>query len=302
MSMTIGAIDAIIASAVSGNVSYIALKELSGQLFSSSLSDNTGTRLLGENKYRSIDIYEVLKALNLDRTDTKIMILRLLRRWDLIEILYLLDKNQLINGLQFFDKRKLLRLMTSLPKSLLIKMLRHVFSIDEIISKMPTSELFNILRSDKLPNRELIKGFYYMDMKYLLLLISKITGQEVSGLRHHEIMDILFKTKKRQIIEGMKFLPFKALTPMVTLLVKQNPELLEEMSMGFMFRLFESMSKGTLISTFAVVPKDIIIERFLSQLPDQFLLLTAAQIDPNTLEKYLISKHSGILQKLGQDL
>lgn len=298
--MRVEGIDSIIASAVAGQINYIELRGLANRISSSSLRDTKGSRYLQEAQFRDIEIYEVIKALHLQRMDTKIMILSLLRRWDLIELLYMMDKDQLINGLRFFDKRKILRLMTALPKKLLIKMLRHLFSIDELVGKMPTQELFNILRSEKLPNRELMKGFQYMDMRFLHLLIYKITGQEVSGLRQDEIMDILFKTRKHLIIEGLKFLPFKALTPFVTRLVKNNPELLEDMSMQFMFKLFEHMSKPTLLQSFQVLPEDVIIERFLSQLPDQFLVLTVAQIDPSILQGYLLSKHSDLLQSLGE--
>lgn len=298
--MRVEAIDFTMANAMASQIHYLDLKKLTPRISSSSLNKNdTGVRLLEENHYRGIDLYEVIQALHLNRADTRFMILNLLKRSDLMEILYLLDKGMLINGLRFFDKRKLLALMMRLPKRMLIRMLRHLFSIEELIGKMPTSELFNILRSDRLPNRELIKAFYKMDMRFLLLLMSKIFDQDMSGLKHAEILDILFKLKKHQIIEGLKFLPFRALIPMVTSLVKSQPDLLENMSLAFIGKLFSNMSKATMLESFEVLPNDIIIEQFLSQLPDKFLVLVAAQIDPSVFEDYLLSRQSNLLAILG---
>lgn len=281
-------------------LTYLELKGLGHKVHASSIQKNKGSRFLRDNHFRGIDIYEVVKMLNLGRTDSRLMILSMLRRSDLIRILYLLDKQKLLNGLRFFDKLQLMKLMTRLPKRMLIKMLRHVFTIEQLAEKMNTAELFNILRADKVDNYALVKAFQKMDMVFLLQLMSKLMDQDMSHLTHSEIMDILFKTKKRQILEALKLMSFKALNPMIGRLIKEDPELLMKMSDVFIFKLFSKMSKPTLIETFNVLPNDVLISQFLSQLPDKFLILVAAQLDTKQLEEYLISNHPDLLLALGE--
>ncbi len=283
-------------------LTYLELKGLGQKIHVSSLQKNKGSRFLRDNQFRGIDIYEVIKMLNLNRTDSRLMVLSLLKRSDLIHILYLLDKQKLINGLRFFDKLMLLKLMTRLPKRDLIKMLRRVFSIEGLSEKMNTAELLNILRSDKVDNYLLVKAFHDMEMHFLLQLMAKLMNQDMSHLSHPEMMDILFKTHKRQILEALKLMSFRALTPLVGRLMKAEPELLMNMSNEFIFKLFSKMSKPTLLDTFNVLPKEIIIENFLSLLPDKFLILVAAQIDTSQLQDYLISNHPNLLVSLGTDM
>jgi hypothetical protein len=92
-------------------------------------------------------------------------------------------------------------------------------------------------------------------------------------------------------------MPFKALQHIVTGLVKKDPELLMGMSEAFIFKLLSRTTKPALIEGALVLPPEILI-KFLLQLPDQFLMIAAAQIDDTTFEEYLIAKHPEIVQML----
>lgn len=298
--MRIEGIEYNVASAMANQASYIELMGLEGKVSTSSIDNNKGSRYLQENNWRGLDLYEVTKHLQI--AQNKLMILKLLKRHELFQILMLLDKDKLINGLRFFSKERLMRLMMLLPKQVLIKMLLHLFPMDYLIQKMPTQELFAILRSGKLDVRELVKGFQMMDPKFLRIILGKITGRNVDHLSMREMLDIFMKLKKRMILDGMKFLPFDALQPFVLGFTKQDPRLLENMSLAFIFKLFEKMAKPTMLDAFRVLPESMIL-KFLAQLPDKFLIMVAAQIDNSTLEKYLIAEQPNLLAMLaGADL
>src|SRR5690606_30271227 len=138
----------------------------------------------------------------------------LLQRADWIELLYLMPKELLVNALRLFSKAKLLRLIMMLPKQFLIKMLLRIFTLEDLIKKMPTNELMRILRSHKLNNRELVKGLQKMEPKFILLLLQRIYGNyDYSHLKQYEIMRIFMHTRKERLMEAFKTLPFEALTP-----------------------------------------------------------------------------------------
>ncbi len=256
-----------------------------------------GRRLVKTRSGRTIDLYEVARMLNVSRN--KIFILRLLKRSDLIALLHLLPKNLLVNALRLFSKQKLLRLLMMLPKLLLLKMLLHIMSIEVLISKMPSRELFAILRANKLTNRVLLQGFRVMDPQFLFTLMTKMLGfHDFSQMKFADIMQVFMDQKKETILEAMKSLPFKALIPFVTLFAKQDPKLLQNVSGEFIFKMFDKMSKPTILQACMALPDEVLI-KFLGQLPDPMLLLAVAQIDDNTLEKYLLSQQSGLLAALG---
>ena len=254
------------------------------------------TRSARSQRGGSIDLHEVAKMLNVGAN--KMLILRLLKRSDLMALLYLMPKSQLVNALRLFSKSKLMRLLTMLPKKYLIKMLLNIFSIEELIKKMPTRELFNIMRSQKLTNRKMMQGFQQMDPQFIMQIFGKLFGnQDFGNMKFREMMQVFMQTDKSKLMEAMKSLPFKALQPLVTTFAKEDPQLLENLSGEFIFKLFDKMSKPTLLQGCMALPPEIII-KFLGQLPDPLLVLAVSQIDDHTLENYLISSQPQLLAML----
>lgn len=296
--MRVDAIGVESAVQLAAQISYAELKGINGNVAPDALGDNSGVRYLRENNYRGVDLYEVTKALQLSGKNNKILLLQLLERGSLLEIISLLDKALIINGLRFMSKEKLLRLMMILPKMVLFKMLLQFMDLEMLIKMLPMRELFSILRSNKLTNRLMLQGFYEMNPKFLMQLIGHIMNREAHGLRHSEMMQILFTTKKHLILDGMRELPYKALVPFVTLFVKENPELLENVSRQFLFKMFSQMPKPMMLQALHALPKELLMEVFVSQMADKFLVLIASQIDEKTLSEYLISSQPQLLAML----
>jgi hypothetical protein len=288
-------IDADIAVALATRMTYIEMLGLNGYVNPSSLKDNSGVRALQENQWRDLDLYEIMRFAELGKN--KILLLQMLKRSSLIRILFLLEKDKLLNGLRFFSKEKLLSITTSLPKALQLKMLLHLMPMDQLIQRLPAREIFNILRSKRLTERELVKGFSNLDPKYLQQVLMKITGQPTAHMSQAEMLDSLGKLKKYQILNGMVSLPFKALFLMVSSLAKNDPEILQQISGQFLYKMFDQMSKPTLIEGYRVLPDEMII-RVLALLPDKFLPLIAAQIDDTVLEAYLLSEEPELLMQM----
>lgn len=253
-------------------------------------------RISPSDTLRGIDLHEVLVALQFKRN--KIMVLRLLPRRELIKMLHLLPKNKMLAGLRFFSKEKLLRLMSLLPKAFLIKMLRHVMKLSELIAKLPTSELLAILRSERLSPKAMMGAFKKMDPKFLQFLIQKVTGQSVGDMSVYGMAEILGNLRKHQLMEGFKKLSYKALTPFVYGFVKQSEDLLTQLSDGFLFKQFERMPKSMLIESMRILPPETLL-KFLGQLPTQVLPLVVAQLDDSVLMDYLVSQQPDLVALLG---
>ncbi len=244
----------------------------------------------------SLDLKSLIKLLKIH--SQKLRILRMMRRSNWIELLRLLPKEMLINALRLFSKAKLLKLILHLPKPFLIKMLLRIYKLEDLIKKMPTPELLRIMRNKRLNSRELAKGILALEPKFILMLLQKIYGQhDYSKLKPYDIMRIFMHTPKERIMEAFKTMPFKALQQLVTGFIKKDPVLLMGMSDGFILKLLAPCSKPILMEGCKVLPPEILI-KLLSQLPDQFLMLAAAQVDDKTFEEYLISKHGDLLRKM----
>lgn len=244
----------------------------------------------------NLDLKSLVKLLKV--SSQKLRILRMLRRGNWMELLRLMPREMLVNALRLFNKEKLVRLLMNLPKPLLIKMLLKIYKLHELIKKMPTPELMRILRNKRLNNRELAKGILAMEPKFILMMLQKLYGyHDYSGLKPYDLMRIFMHTPKERLMEAFKTMPFKALQPLVTGFVKKDPELLMSMSEAFIFKLLDRCPKPTILQGCMILPQEILL-KMLVQLPDQFLMLAAAQADDKTFEEYLIAKHGDLLRSM----
>ena len=285
-------------AAMAKHVSYVSMRGMDTKIQKNHLRTDDGTRAVREKGKTADVLAQILKLLRLDVDGNKIAVLRLLDRPELFDIISRLDKSKLLNALRLFPKEKLLRLMMYLPKRMLIKMLLTTMNIDELVKRMPTQEMFRIFRSHKLPTSELVKGFAKLEKKHLVHLFRKLFGQDFSHLTQAEMLRVLGTIKKRQLMQAMKFLPGDALRTMTSFFAKNDPQLLENLSLRFLYKQFAMMDKAQLIGTFSVLPENVIVDRFMTQLPMASLVMAASQIDTNSLQAYLLSEQPGLLQSL----
>lgn len=288
-------IEGDVAAYLAAQTSYTDLTGLTGRVNRKTLKKDTGLRKLEEDGWRSQDLHDILELL--DVSSNKFLLLRMLPRMDLFDILYMLDKEQLLFGLMYLPREQLVQMMMHLPKELILKILLYIIPLKDLIKLMPSTELFNILKSKKLDMKELLRAFKEMPEKYLQQIMAKMTGRNNPHLQKAELLAMFQDFPKRKVLEGMKMLPFKALQPLIQTLVERDPELLLELSHAFLFKVMDMMPKATLADAARVLPDDIIIE-FLDQLPDFFLAMVAEQIDDTAFSQYLMSGQQNLLYYL----
>ena len=276
---------------VSGSVLGLAAISPAGKTLGTGLNPNDALDMAD-----SLDLNDIIKLLDLGRN--KLAVLRLLRRSDWIRLLYLLPKELLVDGLRFFSKEKLLALVMFLPREYLVRMMLFLFSIEELVMKMPTTELMRVLRAPKLDNRALVRGLQNMDPRFLKMLLTQIYGDgDYANMKPYELWRLFMNADKSRLMEAFRTLPFKAITPFVTGFVKEDTELLGLLGDEFIFKLFDEMGKSTLMESCILLPEDLLV-RMLIQLPDKFLVEVAAQIDDNLFADYLINCQADLLRAL----
>lgn len=248
---------------------------------------------------RGLEINQLAEALT--QPNQKLMLLQQFKRSELKSLLYLMDKEILLWGLRFIPKDRFLHLLRFLPKRQIIKLLRAIMPLEEIIQRLPTEEILAIISSERIDHRTLLKGFAQLDPKFVLRLLSKITGKDTSGMQMKEVVNTLFYTPKHQIMEALKDMSIKGLTPFVGYFVQQDPELLMNLSDKFIFRQLEMTTMPHLIEGMRVFPKDMIIQ-FLDYLPTQHLTLVAKDVDDSVLIRFLLEEKPDIFAYLLEEM
>ena len=263
-----------------------------------SLQSTKGMQATRSGRSPILDLREIVKLLHIGAN--KLKVLKLLRRRDWLKILKLLPQKLLVNALRLFSKEKLVRMILHLPRKFALRILLSLYKIDELVKRMPTSQLMRILRSPKMDNRKLAKGIVQMEPRFLQMLMTRIFGgnRDFTKMKQPEIYKMLMQTDRALITESLKTMPFKALQPLVSFYIKQEPELLFFLSEAFVYKLLSKMPKPFLIQACDILPPDILL-RMLNQLPNPMLMMAAAQIDDKSFEEYLIAEHGDLLQMLG---
>jgi hypothetical protein len=147
--------------------------------------------------------------------------------------------------------------------------------------------------------KELVERLMILEPKYLRFLMEKITGQAVGNLSEAEMRPMLQRFKKHRLLDGIRYLPFKALQPLMMESFKQDPQLLMAISDYFLFKQFEQMDRQQLMLSCAVLDKEILLQ-FFSQLPDSLLVQVAALANDSLFSKYMLSAQPNVLMWLGE--
>jgi len=260
----------------------------------------------GLNRYTSLmtggpDLSEILKCL--DVGSQKLHLLNILPFGDLLQVLALLSHSQLLNGLFLFDRRKLLRLLLSLPKKIVLTMLLRLLSPKKILKRMPFREMMRILYSPRLDSRKLANGFMALRREqpglFQLFFERTFGAYDFLKLKPYELKQIILQTPKRRFMESLKTMPQKALVPIVTYFVKQDPSLLLRLSDRFMAKLFSEMPKFSLVEASRILPSETLV-KLLSQLPQAMMAMAASQIGDKPFEHYLFFNQAALLKMLAK--
>jgi hypothetical protein len=295
-------VDPVHLLSISHTATLIEALKLQGKVRPTDLKTNDPARLQQSEKLSTDSMAEIIQLLNLPKN--KFYVIRLLSYFDLMAILRSFkkhEKGKLVNGLHLFEKDTLLKLMSFLPKKLLVKLLLELFPLEAIIRRLPTRELMNILKAPRLNERALIKILAYLPTHILQRLVGFILEKPMELFGKGELLSVLQNMDKKKMMDGFLRLPPRILQGIVYFLVKQDPELLERMSTGFMFKMFQEVPKGDIVQSFWAMPHEIILD-MLSYLPDTALQLVADQINTTPFESYLLASQTGLLASLGQDM
>ncbi len=275
---------------------YLQATGLDTYFTPTAVDNNSSTRATNSvSDYTPEQLQDILNQL--DISENKFFIIRLLQRQDVISILPYLQPSQLINGMNFFQRDDLLLFMNYLPKEQVMQMLLSVIPLRTLMQLFPTEIIFNILRSQRLNVTDMASGFKNMPLQMLQQLMMNITGQNTEQLSQRELCSMFRQLDKVMILNGMKQLGDKHIFEYTFQSVQKDPQLLTMIPQESFMNVMSSFPKANLLDLFQMVDPSILMQ-FLTQLPDPQLALTAAQIDDNTFSYLMLNKFSNVLASL----
>lgn len=244
-----------------------------------------------------VDLHQIVQMINLSANKAKV--LNLLTRPDLLKVIAMLPQNLLVNSLRLFSKQKLSNMMLHLPPKYVLPMMIQLFTANDLVKRMPTSQIMRIIKAPQMNNRTLAQGILTMNPQFIQLLLTRIYGgnRDYTKMKPRDIFTLLMETDRERINESLKTLPFKALQPMINKFIKKNPELIFNLSEYFVSKLVNELPKPMLLNACSILPPDMLMV-MLEQLPNSMLVIAGSQIDDKTLEDYLVSQQGNLLQEL----
>lgn len=284
------AVEPILALALESNVYYLdALAASAG----------VSSRAAGQPEGKPKLSYEELRQLliNLGVSRTKFLILRLLRRSELLRLLPFLDSEQLTNALHLFPKERLMQFFQLLPKDVMLKLLLQAIPLKRFLQLFQTSLIFNILRSKRLTVHGLVKQLDNWDVGLLRELMQHITGQPADGKSKPDLMRMFYEMDKIQLLNGLKLMGQKPLLELIYHTAKQDPELLMMLPKGALLNVADNFPKPSLLALFEKLEPGILIQ-FVAQLPDVPLAMALTQLPDDVFIDLMLSQYPDVIASL----
>ena len=120
---------------------------------------------------------KLINVFKLNDIENKFVILHKMDENTRLKILPLLDKNDLVMGLYFFTQEKLLEILKEVDIAELVNVVLGAFPLPDIISMFTEDDLAGFFQSDKLDKNDVVKQMQALPPDVMIKFIEGVTGR-----------------------------------------------------------------------------------------------------------------------------
>ncbi len=239
---------------------------------------------------------KLIKIFKLTDVENKFVILHNMDDKTRLMVLPLLEKEDLVMGLYFFTKDKLLSMLMEVDIEELVNVITNTFPLQEIVMMFTEDDLAQFFQNEKLEKYDVINQLKSMPPEVMQKFVEGVTGQpsdETNPLDLIKSIEELPIDKYRDFMSSIDPDVQRQLTFQLT---KQKPEYLELFENETYVNMLSTLMKTEMVKPMVFLEKDTLME-MVSILPDDLLSIVAAQVDTKKFAEFLLEDHLDVLEQ-----
>ncbi len=239
---------------------------------------------------------KLIKIFKLTDVENKFVILHNMDDKTRLMVLPLLEKEDLVMGLYFFTQEKLLSMLMEVDIEELVNVIMGAFPLQEVVMMFTEDDLAGFFQNEKLEKYDVINQLKSMPPEVMQKFVEGVTGrpyEETNALDLIKSIEQLPIDKYRDFMSSIDPDVQRQLTFQLT---KQKPEYLELFENETYVNMLSTLMKTEMVKPMVFLEKDTLIE-MVSILPDDLLSIVAAQVDTKDFAEFLLEGHLDVLEE-----
>ena len=239
---------------------------------------------------------KLIKIFKLTDVENKFVILHNMDDKTRLQVLPLLDKEDLVMGMYFFTKEKLLSMLMEVDIEELVNVILGAFPLQEIVMMFKEEDLAAFFQNEKLEKYDVINQLKAMPPEVMKKFVEGVTGrpsEETNPLDLIKSIEQLPIDKYRDFMSAIDPDVQRQLTFQLT---KQKPEYLQLFKNETYVNMLSTLMKTEMVKPMIYLEKDTMME-MVSILPDDLLSIVAAQVDTRAFAEFLLEGHTDVLEQ-----
>ena len=239
---------------------------------------------------------KLIKIFKLTDVENKFVILHNMDDKTRLQVLPLLDKEDLVMGMYFFTKEKLLSMLMEVDIEELVNVILGAFPLQEIVMMFKEEDLAAFFQNEKLEKYDVINQLKAMPPEVMKKFVEGVTGrpsEETNPLDLIKSIEQLPIDKYRDFMSAIDPDVQRQLTFQFT---KQKPEYLQLFKNETYVNMLSTLMKTEMVKPMIYLEKETMME-MVSILPDDLLSIVAAQVDTRAFAEFLLEGHTDVLEQ-----
>lgn len=225
------------------------------------------------------------------------LIITNLSQTDLKKLLPYLEQEDLLWGLRYFRVDKIIEMLNKLPTEQIMRVVLQRFSLKDIFLLMPQEDIDKFFENPEVERKEVMKYFESLNPADLERILMYQFGNSIKDKTQEEQLSFLESMRDRDFTKMLQNMERYDQVGLMIGLVKEKPELMEQISPENITRPMRVMEKQDILNCMDVLDPEFLIP-MVEELPPDLLQVVATQIDPRVFAQILINDFPDVLTKI----
>ena len=239
---------------------------------------------------------KLIKIFKLTDVENKFVILHNMDDKTRLMVLPLLEKEDLVMGLYFFTKDKLLSMLMEVDIEELVNVITNTFPLQEIVMMFTEDDLAQFFQNEKLEKYDVINQLKSMPPEVMQKFVEGVTGQPSDKTNPLDLIKSIEELPIDKYRDFMSSIDPDVQRQLTFQLTKQKPEYLELFENETYVNMLSTLMKTEMVKPSVFLEKDTLME-MVSILPDDLLSIVAAQVDTKKFAEFLLEDHLDVLEQ-----
>ena len=240
---------------------------------------------------------KLINIFRLTDVENKFALLQSMDSATRLEVLPMLEKEDLVMGLFFFNKEKLLEMLAQVDIEELVNVILDAFPPEQVVSMIPEENLAKFFQSKDLDKYIVVNAMKEMPQEVMMRFLEGLTGQPFDKIEDPQgIINNITELPDDKFRDFMSQIDPDVQRQLVFQITKEDPKYFQLFDNYMYVDMLSTLKKNDMVPSMIALEKETLVN-MISVLPEDLMSIVAAQVDTKEFAKFLIEGHMEFLQQ-----